>query len=54
LVNVTVRDKNGKLCPGLKPETSNSEDNKPQKVVSFDVENVDAPPLCRRRNADAG
>ena len=48
LVNVTVRDKNGKFVPGLKPENFTIlEDNKPQKVVSFDVENVDAvpPPL---------
>jgi len=47
LVNVTVRDKSGKFVPGLKPENFTIlEDNKPQKVVSFDVENVDAvPPL---------
>jgi VWFA-related protein len=45
LVNVTVRDKNGKFVAGLKPEDFTIlEDNKPQKVVSFDVENVDAPP----------
>jgi VWFA-related protein len=45
LVNVTVRDKNGKFVPGLKPENfSILEDNKSQKVVSFDVENVDAAP----------
>jgi len=48
LVNVTVRDKNGNFVQGLKPENFTIlEDNKPQKVVSFDVENVDAvpPPL---------
>ncbi len=47
LVNVTVRDKNGNFVPGLKPEDFTIlEDNKPQKVISFDVENVDAaPPL---------
>jgi VWFA-related protein len=47
LVNVTVRDKNGRFVPGLKPENFTIlEDNKPQKIVSFDVENVDAvPPL---------
>ncbi len=47
LVNVTVKDKNGKVVPGLKPENFTIlEDNKPQKIVSFDVENVDAvPPL---------
>jgi VWFA-related protein len=45
LVNVTVKDKNGKFVPGLKPEDFTIlEDNKPQKIVSFDVENVDALP----------
>src|SRR6201986_4394483 len=43
LVNVTVRDKNGNFIQGLKPEDFTIlEDNKPQKVVSFDIENVDA------------
>src|SRR5580698_627735 len=43
LVNVTVRDKNGKFVEGLKPEDFTIlEDNKPQRVLSFDVENVDA------------
>jgi VWFA-related protein len=43
LVNVTVRDKSGNLVRGLKPEDFTIlEDNKPQKVVSFDVENIDA------------
>ncbi|MGC1453154.1 MAG: VWA domain-containing protein [Candidatus Sulfotelmatobacter sp.] len=45
LVNVTVRDKNGNIVRGLKPEDFTIlEDNKPQKAVSFDVENVDAVP----------
>jgi VWFA-related protein len=45
LVNVTVKDKSGKFVPGLKPENFTIlEDNKPQKIVSFDVENVDALP----------
>ncbi len=45
LVNVTVRDKSGKFVPGLKSEDFTIfEDNKPQKIVSFDVENVDAVP----------
>jgi VWFA-related protein len=45
LVNVTVKDKNGKFVEGLKPENFTIlEDNKPQKIVSFDVENVDAAP----------
>jgi VWFA-related protein len=43
LVNVTVRDKSGNFVRGLKPEDFTIlEDNKAQKVVSFDVENVDA------------
>jgi VWFA-related protein len=47
LVNVTVRDKTGKFVLGLKPENFTVlEDNKPQKIVSFDVENIDVvPPL---------
>src|SRR5580698_4720419 len=45
LVNVTVRDKNGKFVEGLKPEDFTVlEDNKQQKILSFDVENVDAVP----------
>src|ERR1700676_5022835 len=45
LVNLTVHDKNGKFVQGLKPEDFTIlEDNKPQKVVAFDVENVDAVP----------
>jgi VWFA-related protein len=45
LVNVTVRDKTGKFVLGLKPEDFTIfEDNKPQKIVSFDVENIDAVP----------
>ena len=45
LVNVTVRDKSGKFVQGLKAEDFTIlEDNKAQKVVSFDVENVDAVP----------
>jgi len=45
LVNVTVRDKSGNFVRGLKPENFTIlEDNKPQKVISFDVENVDAVP----------
>jgi VWFA-related protein len=45
LVNVTVRDNSGKFVRGLKPENFTIlEDNKPQKIVSFDVENVDNVP----------
>jgi len=43
LVNVTVRDKNGNFVRDLKPQDFTIlEDNKPQKVSSFDVEDVDA------------
>jgi VWFA-related protein len=43
LVNVTVRDKSGNIVRGLKSEDfAILEDNKPQKVASFDVENIDA------------
>jgi VWFA-related protein len=43
LVNVTVRDKNGNFVRDLKPEDFTIlEDNKPQKITSFDLENVDA------------
>ena len=43
LVNVTVRDKNGNIVSNLKPEDFIVlEDNKAQKIVSFDIENVDA------------
>jgi VWFA-related protein len=54
LVNVTVRDKSGKFVPGLKPENFTIlEDNKPQKIVSFDVENVDAVPASNVAQAKA-
>src|ERR1700683_1312613 len=44
-VNVAGRAKSEKFVQGLKPENfAILEDNKPQKVVSFDVENVDAVP----------
>src|ERR1700730_18055460 len=43
LVNVTVRDKNGNPVRGLEREDFTvREDNKPQQVVSFDLENTDA------------
>jgi VWFA-related protein len=45
LVNVTVRDKSGNFVQGLKAENFTIlEDNKPQKILSFDMENIDAPP----------
>ncbi len=43
LTNVTVRDKDGKFVRGLKTEDFTVlEDNKPQQLVSFDLEDVDA------------
>ena len=43
LVNVTVRDRNGNFVRDLKAEDFTVlEDTKPQKVLSFDLENTDA------------
>ncbi|HZQ17257.1 MAG TPA: VWA domain-containing protein [Terriglobales bacterium] len=43
LVNVTVKDKHGNFVRDLKPEDFTVlEDKKPQKVLSFDTENIDA------------
>lgn len=43
LVNVTVRDNAGNVVSDLKPEDFTIlEDNKPQKIASFDLESVDA------------
>src|SRR5882724_3087073 len=43
LVNVTVRDKDGNPVRDLKREDFTVlEDNKPQRVISFDLENTDA------------
>jgi VWFA-related protein len=45
LVNVTVRDKDGNFVRDLKADDFTVlEDNKPQKVSSFDIENTDALP----------
>jgi VWFA-related protein len=45
LVNVSVRDKAGNLVRDLKPEDFTVlEDNKPQKIASFDIENTQNPP----------
>jgi VWFA-related protein len=45
LVNVSVRDKTGNLVRDLKPEDFTVlEDNKPQKVATFDIENTENPP----------
>ncbi len=46
LVNVSVRDKSGNLVRDLKPEDFTIlEDNKPQKVASFDIENTENTPV---------
>ncbi len=43
LVNVSVRDSHGNLVRDLKPEDFTIyEDNKPQKVASFDIENTES------------
>ena len=45
LVNITVRDKNGNFVRDLKQDDFTVlEDNKPQQVASFDIENTDAVP----------
>ena len=45
LVDVSVRDRNGNLVRDLKPEDFTIlEDNKPQKVSSFDIENMETTP----------
>jgi VWFA-related protein len=54
LVNVTVRDKSGNLVRNLKPgDFTILEDNKPQKVISFDIENTDAVPAQNVAQAKA-
>ena len=43
LVNVSVKDKRGNIIANLKPEDFTIlEDGKAQKVISFDIENMDA------------
>jgi VWFA-related protein len=45
LVDVSVRDRNGNLVRDLKPEDFTVlEDNKPQKLSSFDIENMENTP----------
>jgi VWFA-related protein len=45
LVDISVRDKSGNLVRDLKPEDFTVlEDNKPQKVSSFDIENMENTP----------
>src|SRR4051812_45759097 len=46
LVNVVVRDKDGKPVTGLKRDDFVvTEDNKPQTIASFDFENIDSAAL---------
>src|SRR3990172_7721211 len=45
LTNVVVRDKRGNFVRGLKPDNfAILEDNKPQQITSFDVEDMEAAP----------
>jgi len=47
LVNVVIRDKQGKFVSDLKPaDFTLLEDGKPQKISSFDFENLDTAPLA--------
>ncbi len=53
LVNVTVRDKSGNPVRDLKPEDFTVlEDNKPQKVATFDVENTENAPQVPTQQAN--
>jgi VWFA-related protein len=53
LVNVTVRDKQGNPVRDLKPEDfSVLEDNKPQKVATFDIENTENTPQVPMQQAN--
>ncbi len=52
LVNVVARDKQGKPVTDLKQDDFTLlEDGKPQKVASFDFENLDTAATDRRRGA---
>ncbi len=53
LVNVTVRDKNGNPVRDLKPDDFTVlEDNKPQKVATFDIENTQSIPRLPMHQAN--
>ena len=53
LVNVTVRDKNGNPVRDLKPaDFTVLEDNKPQKVATFDIENTENTPQVPLQQAN--
>ena len=52
LVDVTVRDSNGKPVRGLAAgHFSITEDKQPQRVLSFDAYDLDKPSLARKPNA---
>lgn len=52
LVDVTVRDSNGKPVRGLAADDfSIAEDKQPQRVLSFDAYDLDKPSLARKPNA---
>jgi len=54
LVDVTVRDSNGKPVHGLAAgDFSITEDKQPQRVLSFDAYDLDTPSLARKPNAPA-
>jgi VWFA-related protein len=55
LVNVTVRDKQGNFVRDLKADNFTVvEDGKPQKISSFDFENIDITPLRASTSGAAG
>src|SRR5271167_2680759 len=53
LVDISVRDKSGDLVRDLKPEDFTVlEDNKPQKVATFDIENTQNTPQVPMQQAN--
>src|ERR1035438_9906305 len=53
LVDISVRDKNGNLVRDLKAEDFTViEDNKPQKVSSFDIENMENTPALANQQVN--
>ena len=53
LVDVSARDSHGNLVRDLKPEDFTIyEDNKPQKIATFDVENTEAIPAVPAQTAN--
>lgn len=55
LVNLTARDAHGNLITNLKPgDITLLEDGKPQHLLSFDLENVDAAPSVTAASSNSG